>query len=239
MRYGILTKLILGSLLFLPVAQATRGDDFVVYEALHRSADELVKAAAGVSSGARVSNMGAKIIVYGTKFQRDSVIKLFAELDHALNNYSVQLRLASRARSSGDSLGVGGNVTPRGANLKATAAALEGEGTSKGVQQVIVSDGGTAKLYADSGIYPRTVAVHLRSIGHSGAHVEVRETDANAVGEQAIVTELDLPLGEWHSIGAISGSNVVRSGELVARTKRSSMSAEDVQMRVTVYSAAP
>jgi hypothetical protein len=231
MRFGTLTKFLF--LLALPAAHAASDDDFVVYEAQHHSADELMKAAQGVSNGARVSNLGSKVVVYGTKSQRDGVLKVFAALDHAIGNYRVQLRLASHSRGSRDSAGVSGSVSPSAANVRANLKASDGEGSSGTVQEITVSDGGTAKLYSGNGIYPRTVAVHLRAIGHSGAHVEIRESDPNALGEQAMITELDVPLSEWRTIGGISGSNVVRSGEILSRTKRSSMSSEDVQMRVS------
>lgn len=234
MRFGTLTKLLALLMLASPVAHATNGEDFVIYEAMHRSADELKKAAEGVTNGARVTSMGSKMVVYGTKSQRDGVLKVFAELDHALGNYSVQLRLASRSRAAKEALGVGGTVSSRGAAVNVTTTSFEGEAANNSIREITVSDGGTAKLYGDAGIYPRTVAVHLRAIGHSGAHVEIRENDANAVGEQAIVTELDVPLGEWRSVGAITGDDVVRTGEIVARTKRSSMSSQDVQMRVNL-----
>jgi hypothetical protein len=233
MRFGILTKFIF--LLVQPVAHAASDEDFVVYEALHHSTDELKKAADGVSNGARVSNLGSKVIVYGTKLQRDGVLRVFSALDHAVGNYSVQLRLASRSRGAKDFAGVSGSAGTGGANLNARLSAEQENGSRDSVQEVTVSDGGTAKLFGGSGIYPQTVAVHLRAIGHAGAHVEIREADRSSMGERAMITELDVPLGEWRSIGGITGSNMVRTGEILSVTKRSTMSSEDVQVRVSLH----
>ena len=74
--------------------------------------------------------------------------------------------------------------------------------------------------------------MHLRAIGKNGAHVEIHEADKNAVGGQAIVSSLDVPLGEWRSIGGITTQDTGRNSEILGRAKRSSMSSQDVQIRV-------
>ena len=142
----------------------------------------------------------------------------------------------SRRRSMPASA-ISGRVSNNGGAVSATAASSSGSGDSKSVRELAVAEGGSAKLYSDAGIFPKSVTVHVKAIGHSGAHVEIREADSNAVGVQAIVTEMDLPLNEWRTIGGITTENSGRSGEMFGHARRSSMSSEDVQMSVSLATA--
>ena len=53
-------------------APAAESEDFVIYEAQRHSAEELKRAAAGALNGGRISTMGSKVVIYGTKSQRDA-----------------------------------------------------------------------------------------------------------------------------------------------------------------------
>jgi hypothetical protein len=224
MRLSTLTRLLF--LLALPAHAETAG--FVVYEAQHHSADELKKAAAEVTTGARLSSVGSKIVVYGTKAQRDAVLKVFGELDHRLRNFVVRLRLAAHGTSERG--GASGGVSGSGAAVHVAGAAAESSAGSE--QRLTVLDGGTARLYADSGLFPKTVTVHLRAIGQGGANVEIREAGVDAIGDQALVTELDVPLGEWRTLGGVTTVERRRAGEIFGRAHRSAMSSQNVQVRV-------
>ncbi|MGZ3729106.1 MAG: hypothetical protein ACXVCG_07760, partial [Bdellovibrionota bacterium] len=235
MRLNTLIKPLFAALaLFAANVYADQPEDFIVYEAQSRPADELKKAAIDISSGARISAMNTKVVIYGTKPQREAVLKLFAQLDHQLSNFTVKLRLASHGTASREATSFGGHISNHGAAVTASAADSAESGASNGVRELAVAEGSSAKLYSDAGIFPKSVTVHVRAIGHSGAHVEIREADSNAVGVQAIVTEMDLPLNEWRTIGGITNENSGRRGELFGHAKRSSMSSEDVQMSVSL-----
>lgn len=231
MRLSTRTKsLALLLLILAPVGlRAAENEDFVIYEAQTRPADELKKAAGGVVNGGRVSTLGSKLVIYGTKAQREAVLRLFSELDHPIRNYIVRLRIAKRGAGTRDAIGV---HTPRGGGSVAVTAESGGsDGEGNDEEQLVVTDGGTARLFSGS-VFPKAVTVHIRSIGHSGAHVEIRERDPSAVGEQALVTEIDVPLEEWRTVGGISAHDSGHTYEILGRAKRSSMATRDVQVRV-------
>jgi hypothetical protein len=260
MRLSILTSLFfffsLSAIVVVsPRAFGATDEDFVIYEAVSRPAAELQKAAAGVLNGGRVSVLGSKVVVYGTKSQRETILHLFQELDHQLKNYVVSVRQASRGSAKQSATAVQAGVNGENVQVKKKSGVLTGNGTgSIGVggpvgsvsvsaesnerdadsgagERVTVMDGGSARIYGGS-VFPKTVSVNLRSIGKSGAHVEIHEVDANAVGEQALVTEIDMPLGEWRTIGGVTRRDSGSGREILGSSKRSSMSNLDVQMKV-------
>jgi hypothetical protein len=241
--------LVIFCLLVPSQAFAADKDDFIVYEAQSRSAEELRTAASSISQ-ARVSVLNNKVIIYGTRSQRDAVLKLFGELDHPLRNFVVRVRNASRGSGQRDAGAVEANAGAQGVSIRKKSGVLignggrveangvsvseessEAAGDAGGDSEVTVLDGGSGTLYS-GGVFPKTVTVKVRAIGKSGAHVEIREADSNVVGEQAIVTEVNVPLGEWRSVGGITQRDSGRNTEILGRAKRSSMSSRDVQVRV-------
>lgn len=241
MRSSIRTSLFL---LLLPLAVPARAEDFVIYEARTRSADELKAAAAGVGNGARVSALGTKIVIYGSKIQRDEVLKLLSGLDHTAKNFRVSLRVARRGQEDHDASAVevdspqvrkkGGVLTGHGTGtvqvggVRASAESGAEKRVGDEETRVTVTDGGSARVYADSGLFGNSVSVHVRGMGQKMAHVEIFDTNA----AQTLKTEIDVPLGAWRTLGGLSRQGVQSHGEIAGTARQSASSSRDVQIRV-------
>jgi hypothetical protein len=110
MLSSILTKVSLFLFCLSLDAHAASTDDFSVYNAQSRSAEELKKAADGLANGARTSVLNNKVVIAGSKTQREGVLKLFSSLDHKLQNFIVSVRAATRGNSSREAYAVEGDA---------------------------------------------------------------------------------------------------------------------------------
>ena len=199
--------------ILLPLFAQAAKEDFFVYQPRQRPPEELQKAAEGLSAGARVRTFGNKLIIYGTKSQRDAILHLFGELDHKLSNYVVSFRIASTATSKQESFGLetqgivrkkSGSASPAveiGVTGGEGAVSAKVESSDRDVSgdashRLVVSEGARARLYSSSGIFSRTVSVYLRPVGKSMARLDIRELDGNLSGEQELITEIDVPLNQ-------------------------------------------
>ena len=140
-----------------------------------------------------------------------------------------------RSKKSGVLAGRGagtiGAHTGSGTISASAESSSENAATMSG-QQLVVSDGGSGNIYESAGLFSKAVTVHLRAIGKSGAHVEIRELDSSSVGEHGLVTEIDVPLNEWRTIGGISRSETGRRRELLGGGRRAADGNRDIQLRV-------
>ncbi|HEY8278773.1 MAG TPA: hypothetical protein VIH99_04075 [Bdellovibrionota bacterium] len=250
MRLSIRTSILL-ALLLSPLAFAEK-DDFVIYQPQRSSVEELKRAAEGVANGARINVFNNKLIVYGTSSQRAAVLRLFSELDQKLARFRVSVRVASRGNTEaeghaiegrvgnknvnvGSRSGIGGRtggvvVGNQNGSIGVSAGAMEAEAEGSTGQSVVVSDGGNAKIYGDP--FPAAVSVYVRSAGKKIAHVEIRQAAASSAGAQALVTEIDLPLGKWRTIGGVSGSHQGQTGEILGSARQKASNSHDVQIKV-------
>lgn len=211
-------------LLLSLAAVAGNDDDFTIYNAKFRRAEELKQAAVGLGNGARVSVMNNKVIVAGTKAQRAAVLSLFGELDHKLKNYLVSLRIADRAHATREEIA----VKRKG---KIHVESQEQDDLGNIGQSVRVMDGGSAYI-ASGSLFSSSVTVRIRSIGKSAAHVEIEQKNPSASGEQALLTELEIPLGEWRTMGGLKTQGQGRTSEILGRGKSESIGSRDIQIKV-------
>jgi hypothetical protein len=244
---------ILISLFLIPLLTSAREEpDFYVYHAQSRSADELKASANSILNGGRVTTSGNDVIIYGTKSQRDGVLRLFSELDHVLRNFIVSFRVVNQGSSNRDAAAMQANVRGKNVSLQSNSGIPTGRGggrvsvggvsasavsrtssvNSDSSEQIVIMDGGTGKLYSGNPIFPQTVAVTVNSIGHSGARIVIHEQDPNQLGEQSIVTAVNVPFGEWSPVGGVTSSTETQSRGIVGSAKRSSISTNGVQVKI-------
>ncbi len=95
----------------------------------------------------------------------------------------------------------------------------------------LVMGGGQARIVSGT-VFQNSVSVFVRSQGKNSAHVEIRQTSPGATGERALVTELDLPLGTWRTIGGVRNQSTGGNREALGRAKSESANSHDVQIKV-------
>lgn len=247
MRLSIQISL-LAALLLLPRARAD-DIDFSTYMAKSRTAEELIKAAEDLNTGARLTLVNTKIVIAGTKRQRQAVLELFGNLDQKLRSYLVQVRAANKKSGTRDSYALEGSAGGRGVGIgkKSTVlkrsgggtvsmggVAVSGEsseesGSDQDVQTVQVQEGSSSRLWS-GGAIPETLIVKVRAIGQAAAHVEFwRQNPKSGPG---LSSEIDLRLGEWRTVGGITQSGEAGSGEILGRERSKNSGRGDVQIRV-------
>lgn len=225
MRSSTLTSFFL---VFSLSAMAAAESDFLVYEARARLAEELKKAADDAPDGARVRVVGQKLVVYGSKAQRDAMLKLFQELDHKLRSFVVSVRAATEDSARRQAVGV--SVSSGAVSLSAESAS--GDSLGHAGQRITITEGTPGRIYAGKGLFPSSVDVTVRPLGGVGARVEIRETQGSGSSAQRVWTEVNLPLGEWRTIGGTEGKDEGSSKAILATSRRGSSSRHEVQLRV-------
>ncbi len=256
MRLSIRISFFFFLLLALPFqGLAAQDDDFTIYRTQSRTGDELKRAAQGAGLAARMSVLNEKVVIYGSKSQRAAVLKLFGELDHRLQNYIVSVRSAAKGHSTREAHAIegtvgnengfgknksgvlnrknGGSITASGAagTIAVSTESSDEDDNGNVSESVVVMDGGDARI-AQGSLFSNTVIVHLRSTGNHGAHIEIRQLTPSKAGQQSIITEIDLPLGRWRSLGGIRHQDTGRNGEILGSSKQGSQSVQDIQVRV-------
>lgn len=255
MHLNTLTKLLF--FLLLPIlGHGADKDDFIIYETQFRSAEDLVKVAEGLKNGARVNSLNSKVIIAGTKSQREELLRLFKALDHKLKIYKVSIRAAGKSAGSSDSRAVEGSVGGRNAGVGKRSGILKrGSGGKVGVagdfgsaaisaesleekesrgseHRLSVSEGGSGLIEAGSGLFPSSMRVYLRAAGKSGVHVELRQVDSHGSEIQEMASETDIPLGQWRTLGGIRSQEQGGQGELLGASKRARDSEKAIQLKV-------
>lgn len=261
MLLNIRTRLLVAFLLILPflllpLLARAEDDDFVIYHAQTRPAPELADMAKQMVAGIRTSNMNDKIVIYGTKKQREAALKLMKELDLPARMYRVRVRAVSKAEAAREAAAIegvvgtqdakagkkgsgvlrgGGATVGVGGKLGGVQATVESETRSdagEGQQQVTVMEGGTAEISAGTNLFPTGAQVTVRAQGRDGVNVKLKQQASKGIQKQQVGTEVSMKLGVWRTVGSVSQSNEGTQAELLGKGVSSSSSSQVIQLMV-------
>jgi hypothetical protein len=227
--------------------------DFTIYRTENRSAEELISLSSGLlNTGVRMRAMASKIIIYGSKSQTDAALRLLAELDHPGRQYRIFLRAKDAVAESLEGSAVEGNGSlgkvqvqkrsgvlqagPRGSlsvgGATVAVQSRESSGASSQGNMLVVSEGQVAALSLSDGWLPSGMMVKVRAMGKAGAHLEIFQQNAQGVQTKSLSTSLDLPLGEWRSLGGIESSGSNRNGEFLGSANSASRGQREIKVKV-------
>lgn len=251
MRFVILIK----TFVFLVFAgQTYAGEEFTIYRVQYRAPEELIRvASAMLGPQAAFSSMGEKIVINGSPAATKAALDLFKELDRKPRSYRVSVRRRSRAASEDEGIGaeaeaVGGRVVVRkrsreGHGPGGVTAQVGGVGISAGVSQtasatsdgnsVQVMEGGEARLATGNTLFPSGMWVRPRPLGKGQVQLELYSRQAKKGLEmESASTTVQVPLGQWTSIGGVSKRRTESRGEILG--KGSAAGSSDNDLRVLV-----
>lgn len=251
MRSNTLIKLLL-LLAFFPLSAIPAEDDFSIYQAETRPAQDLTRMVQEMVDGVRVQSLNEKIVVYGTKKQRAAALKLMRELDKPARMYRVHVRAIGRTEAAREAAAIEGGIGGRDVRvgkgksgvlrggggtisvggLSGTAESQSEEGKDQGAQQITVIDGGTAEIGASSGLFPSGAQVTLRSQGKGGANLKLKQQASSGSKVQNLNTEIDVKLGVWRTVGSVNQKNEGQDSELLGKSANASSSSQDIQVMV-------
>ncbi|MGZ3695772.1 MAG: hypothetical protein ACXWQO_16855 [Bdellovibrionota bacterium] len=215
-RLNILTKIFL--FLLVSVSAQAAAPDFLIYQAKHRPAEELMNMARGLfGAKANFSTMNEKIVINADKSTGTAVLKLFAELDHAPRRFSVSTRTVGQGESTASGVGVGR------AGVRVQSGNSETRGASGETVQVLEG----AKATVGSG-YDR-VRIALQALGENRVRVRILQTNS-----EELSTETDIPLGKWQALGGIGHAGENSKKEILSRDSGSQSSKSRTEIRVTL-----